>query len=106
MSPLLSFDEADHSEDRSEDTTVGPTTVERLLAYQTPRRELRQSNPEIRQSFEFLSSVLLPGSCYLASSAPNHLQKRRKTLLLLVSPQCPSLESSYFHIRLFWVWDY
>src|SRR5262245_3547373 len=104
MSPLLSSDEADRSEDCSEVTKVG-YSLRKLPSYRTHPRELRQSNPEIGQSFEFLFFVLLLGSCCLASNAPNHLQKRRKTALLLVSLQYLSSESSCFHIRLFWVWN-
>jgi hypothetical protein len=50
-----------------------------LPSYRTHRRELRQSNPEIRRSLGFLSPV--PSLC-VASNGPNRSQKRRKMLVL------------------------
>jgi hypothetical protein len=37
---------------------------------------------EIRRTLGFFSLVLLAASCYLASSVPDHDQKRRRTLAL------------------------
>jgi hypothetical protein len=74
-----------------------PVLREILPSYQTHPRELRQSNPEIRLSFGFLSSALSASSCCLASNAPNHPQKRRKMLVFQASLQHVWPVFSYLH---------
>jgi hypothetical protein len=55
--------------------------AEKLPSYRTHSRELRQSNPEIRQMLGFFSRVLTAPSLCVASNVPSHSQKRRKMIV-------------------------
>ena len=68
-----------------------------LLSYRTQRRELRQSNPEIRRSLGFFSFVLPATSRCLASSVPGHVQKQRRILALRAVARCVQQEFSKQH---------
>src|SRR5215471_4596061 len=56
-------------------------------SYRTRLQELQRSNPEIRRRNGSRFRVLTEPSSWMASNAPNHPQKRRKTLVLQVALQ-------------------